>query len=391
MACHTPPGHAAALHRMTNLPPTFSVEASSSLRGETMHSPIPGCRLLSNLPSAARRWISGIRHYPVGRLLVAHALVLIPALRAVAADSPSPVALLRGVELARTKSACLRATLEIYYVSPPPATTVQCLVELDGNRRRFEVFPGKEPGQVIIRDGDEFHGFRRKQHEDVHIYDLLRATGVRGDLAFDPRVLGLNDLMPCHVTVRDCLWHENQQKLELVGQESVQGIAVWRVRAARDEDTSDYWIEEPSFRVHRRTLKAAGMQIVIESEFESSQPGSPFPSRVVARRDTPERKHEQIYIIKSFDAGAHISPDRFTLKSMELPVNTPVVDYRISRIVGYWDGEGLSQSPVYSGPQPVAPPASKSRRLPLIATNLLVVLALMIVVWWRWRAARSKS
>jgi hypothetical protein len=302
---------------------------------------------------------------------------------------PWPAALLRGVEMARTESPSLKATLEIQYLLPPPATTIECLVELDGDKRRFEVFAGKVPSQVIIRDGDEFHGFVRKEHEDVQIYDLQRAYGVRGDVAFDPRVLGLDDLMPCNVTVKDCLWYDNPQKLEVVGQESLHGIKVWRVRAVRNEDTANYWIEEPSFRVHRVTFKSPWTSIEIEFEFDASSPQSPFPSRVVAKREDKVQKHEVTYIIKSLDAGAPISPDRFTLKSMELPFNTPVVDYRISRIVGYWDGQGLSKDPAQPGQQPPGPssalPPLNIWRLLFIGVNGTVVFALLIYMLWRWR------
>lgn len=343
-------------------------------------------------------WMRGLRCSTVAGLATAHAIILVHALPVVAIEFPSPVALLRGVEIARIKSPSLKATLEIQYILPLPATTIEALVELDGDKRRFEVFAGKVPGQVIIRDGDEFHGYVRKKYEDVHIYDLERAYGVRGDVAFDPRVLGLDDLMPCNVTVKDCLWYHKSKKLEVVGQESLHGINVWRVRAVREEDTSDYWIEEPSFRVYRRTLKSEWMSIVIESEYDASRPQSPFPSRVVAKRNQigPVPKHEVVYIIKSFEPGAHIPPDRFTLKSMELPVNTPVVDYRISRIVGYWDGEGLSKDPVNRGqlppaPQPAPPAPPRTNRLRLIAINLFVFLVLITILLWRWRKRSAQA
>jgi hypothetical protein len=50
--------------------------------------------------------------------------------------------------------------------------------------------------------------------------------------------------------------------------------------------------------------------------------------------------------------GATIPAERFTLKSMGLPTNTMINDYRLSRIVGYWNGEDISESPVYNKGQP---------------------------------------
>jgi len=232
---------------------------------------------------------------------------------------------------------------------------------MDQSRLRFEVFkgevPGLVPGEVIIRDGDEFHGFRRVEGEDVHIYDLEHATGVRGDVAFDPRVLGLSDFLPANLTVKDCLWYHTGEALSVVGSDQIRGHDVWRVKSERDDgDVAEYWIEEPSFRVHRKTMSGAGYHIDVASEFSGGEPSWPFPSRVTARREAMPSGLERTYVVKNFEAPATISPDRFTLKSMDLPINTPAVDYRINRIVGYWNGEGLQEKPV----RPKRMPAGKT-------------------------------
>ncbi len=275
-------------------------------------------------------------------------LIILPAAAVAGRENPSPAALLRGVEAARTKDSSLTATLEISFIVPPPKHTIKCFVEMDGSKRRFEVIGGDVDLQVIIRDGEEFRGFRRKNHEDVQIYDLRRAVGTRGDLAFDPRVLGLNDHMFCHVTVKDCLWYDKNEGLETVGAELLNGVSVWKVRATRRGSNAavfEYWVEEPSFRVHRKTEEWGSKRIVIDSEFDAAAPHSPFPRRVTARR-TDQTSHadelERIYTIESIATGIAVAAERFTLNTMDLPVNTAVVDYRISRIIGYWDGEALS-------------------------------------------------
>ena len=68
---------------------------------------------------------------------------------------------------------------------------------------------------------------------------------------------------------------------------------------------------------------------------------------------------------------------------MDIPVNTAVVDYRIQRRIGYWDGQGLSENPVPGG----IPLAATSTRRPLllIAVNVGVVLAVLLAIWYRRR------
>ena len=329
---------------------------------------------------------------PLRHAIVFTALSLAIVTSASAAEQlTSAVALLRGAELARTTHDSLKVRLEIEYVSPT-RIVLDCLVEMDASRRRIEykVLAGDAADQIIIRDGDEFRAYRRKENEDVEVYGLKRALGVRGDVAFDPRILGLSDIMSCDTTVKDCLWYEASDGVELTGQESLHGTNVWKVRVVRSGSTAQFWIEQPSFRVHKKVVETRTMHIVVESVFDSDNRPFPFPRRVVATRKYKDprlrsRDERRIYLVKSFELGAEIPPERFTLKSMDLPINTAVVDYRIHRILGYWDGESLSEQPVYQGERPSTgrPPAPQSRnRFLMIGVNLFVLLALIVVVWW---------
>ena len=309
-------------------------------------------------------------------------------IRAAGAELPSAVALLRGVESARTRYDSLRATLEVRGIAPASASPVECLVEMTGARLRFEIIAGNIPGQVVIRDDDVFRAFRRVKQADVNIYNLEEATS-RGEIAFDPRVLGLSDLMSCNLTVKPCLWYDHHESLDVVGRETLHGAAVWRVRAKRGDDTAEFWIEEPSFRVYRKTVKTPYNQVTIESEFDSDKVPSPFPSRVVAKRRAGQSEEESTFVVKALEVGTTIPSDRFTLKSLNLPVNTMISDYRISRIVGYWDGEGISKNPVYAAELP-APgaregPMGAGRRWVLILSGTLLLILIVVFVARRYR------
>lgn len=334
---------------------------------------------------------AGLRIRRTPRQVIAWVIIvpflLMPADGLGADEPPSAMALVRGVEASRTRHDSLKATLEIRYLLPAPAKTINCLVEMDGAKRRFEVFAGEVPGQVIIRDGDEFHGYRRVKHADVDVYDTERATGVRGDVAFDPRILGLSDTMSCDLDIKTCLWYEKSDSIDVVGQETLNGVDVWRVRAKRGNSTAEFWIEEPSFRVHRKTVETPYMRIELDSEFDEGVSPSPFPSRVIAKRTFKQSDHtgiDRTYIVKSFDFGAVIPAERFTLTTIDLPMNTMINDYRISRIVGYWNGEGISKNPVYKGERPsleaIEPPEGSGRRWVFILSGILILVVIVLLV-----------
>lgn len=318
-------------------------------------------------------------------MVVFHFLVNIT----LAGDTPSPTALLHGVEFARNQFSVFSAKLEIHFHKPPPDKALDCLVDLDGTKRRFEIIgDGSTVGEVIIRDDDEFHSYRRKRYADVCIYGLNEAAGERGDIAFDPRILGLDDVMPCNLSVKECLPY-NSQELALVGQETMQGVRVWHVKAVRDETTFHFWIEEPSFRVYKKTMEWPGSRVEINSEFTDDSIPSAIPSRVTTVRTTEGlATSEREFVLKGFEAGQKIDPTQFTIGSMKLPLNTAFVDYRIHRIVGYWNGEGLTEHPL----QQFDPPSKTSVasglgswHFYLVVLNILVVLALGMMLWIRKR------
>jgi len=308
--------------------------------------------------------------------------------------APSPIALLRAVEAARTAPASLSVELSIDSLSPPPERTLHCLIDVSGERRRFEVLEGDVPRQVVIRDGDVFFQYRNVKHEDIEVFDARMATGSRGTLAFDPRLLGLSDTMLCDIEVRNCLWYENCDHLEVVGREAIHGAQTWRVHARRGRDSADYWIEEPSFRVHRKVVLAGTIQIEIDSEFGNANVVSPFPSTVMITRTGKETTRIR-YSVKKFIPTVSIDPGTFAMKSLGAPRNTAISDYRTSQITGYWDGEKISLEPVPPGEALLSselPPASRQRtRGALIWLNVGVVCLFGLAFIGRNRRRKSQT
>ena len=142
-------------------------------------------------------------------------------------------------------------------------------------------------------DGEEFFRFYRKEYESVNVFDLRLAVGSKGVMCFDPRILGLSDLMSANETVTMHL-RPQDGKFDVSGREQVDGVSTWRVKGAANGAEFNFWIEEPSFRVHRKTVRTAGgSNIDIRSEYDPRDPSSPLPKRVHIKRVEPNRTLER--------------------------------------------------------------------------------------------------
>lgn len=300
---------------------------------------------------------------------------------------PTAEALLNGAMLARNKYNKLSATVRIESGNPAVTSTYQ--VDLDGQKMRCQLKVDGAVREMILRDGEIYHGYRRKANEDVHIYDQNRSSGVRGDVAFDPRLLGLSDLLASDLKIEPCLWKHEWSNATVVGKEEIRGSKVWHVSIARNENTGEFWIEEPSFRIHRKRISGPNVNIVIDSEFDSKEMNWPFPSVIRCER-TGEGGFTSRYIVEQFTAVTAIPAERFMLRSMDLPLNTAVVDYRINRTVGYWNGHAISEKPTYTGELANSPTAHET---PMISRTMVlfivigVLVGLVPIIWViRWHA-----
>lgn len=297
-----------------------------------------------------------------GTILVTAILLSAESALAEVPRSPVAVALLQGAELARTRFDQLRVsfTEEIQFSGTDKPLVRECLIEMSGPNRRFELLrdPNDQAHVISIIRGQEAYRIRRKPHADLSIYDLKDALDRRGDMGFDPRVLGLTDWIASDKNCRAYLWYDSDTSLTVEGTEVIRGAKVSRIKATYGETTSTYWIEEPSFRVHRRTVESASISDLVDSMFSPDDSKSPFPTRVEGERISRMQggnSWKVVWTVSSIDFTTPISPDRFTIESMDLPVGTVLNDYRTHRIVGFWDGEKVAKEPIATLPETTQP------------------------------------
>lgn len=311
--------------------------------------------------------------------------------------SPEALALLRGVEQSRTQHKQIKFNLQVdmqQYTGHDPKV-MEYVIEWTEQRQRFEILRGQhDQAQVVLIEGGKAYVLRRSRHADICIYDLKDALDRRGLITFDPRALGLMGKPSPSGTWRELLWYDSISSLVTEGDDIVHGVNVRRIKAVSEpnKSTSTFWIEEPSFRVHRRRVESAQIDEETESWYSPLDLKSPYPERVQTTRTDrhPQGISWKInWRLSNLDTGTPISPTRFTVAAMDVPVGTPLSDYRINRIVGYWDGQNVSPEPV--GPVVHSESASgeatnSERSWGAIILGAIVVLSLaLLVVWWRRR------
>jgi hypothetical protein len=78
---------------------------------------------------------------------------------------------------------------------------------------------------------------------------------------------------------------------------------------------------------------------------------------------------------------------------MDLPKNTAVVDYRIHRRLGYWNGEGLSDSPVFEAERPsgesLEGPRGGGRRWIAVVSGIMLLVVVLWFMLFRSRVAKK--
>lgn len=131
---------------------------------------------------------------------------------------------------------------------------------------------------------------------------------------------------------------EGVEHIELVSRSDEGQRTVYELRAHRGGIIFDYVIEEPTMRLHRKSVTGSGTSIDIVLEYTDawSNPKDWVPSRIVATREPGGYRAEFRNMVRE---TATVGPDRFTLKELKVPVGTAVVDNLQNRRLGYWDGK----------------------------------------------------
>lgn len=259
-------------------------------------------------------------------------------------STPDPKLLLQGAESARLQIPPSSLKLRITYSDPVTTNSTVAVVDFDGDIRGFEYLGEGETnsGWSAVFDGSRAITYEERLKQVA--YRSL-ATDQNELILFDPRLLGLISAYAWDESLQVALpWRTESGKFELIGREEVGGRSAWHVRFSFGQDIPvDLWIDDANgFRVYQKIFNA----VQIFSYYENNN--YPWlPSRVVSKAyshlnpldDEIPRYTKEIQILEA--RTNNFPKSRWTLEGMKLKPGTDVIDLKLSRSIGRWNGKRM--------------------------------------------------
>jgi RNA polymerase sigma factor (sigma-70 family) len=293
---------------------------------------------------------------------------------------PDPVVLLKKVAAAREKieSGEMDFIVAQHDFKWNIQTNYSLLkVSFDGEKRRFEQLQRESALTSMAPDAEKIVEAKRIElngdndalaqmglikFEDAHrrtIYDGKVITQFDGRTAtsirdpnggisaylFDPRTFGLADNLSLGSPIEDFFGYQTAQSVALVGKEMVGNITAWHIRVQVAADWRyEFWIDV-NHPTHVVKEESPNVGTTILARFGELNSNDPIPLEVnsSAHYGGDPRPWETRMIRRDTRYNVPIDPKAFTFAGLGMPVGTDIVDYRISRSIGYWNGTNLSK------------------------------------------------
>ena len=241
-----------------------------------------------------------------------------------------------------------------------------------------------ESRRVIAYDGSVLQEHRIAGNQPPRT-DIRDPRGGSGAFVINPRWLGLSSSPSPESTVEGCLAFGNTKSLECLGRELVRSTPAWHVRVRlKWDDILDIWIDAT---LPERVIQVKSGTTTVVSEFEEEKGQDPIPSRVTVLDRRPGTSLPEIrYLRTRFESGTPPKSGTFDLSGLGMAVGTEVVDDRIARRIGYWNGSGLSENlpgKPKEGADAVSPTTTLdlSERVNLLETSPTTPEALESATW----------
>jgi len=330
-------------------------------------------------------------------VLIVNLIIILSAV-VVANDKSKALALLKGVEKERLKYDCFHIRYEEHREETYQSS--EQIVDFDKEKIRKEYLPGKSFAgmkSILLEDVIYCMGSYDEKHVAIVPHQSTNAYGAG---IYDPRMLGLTDMMNHNTSVGESLLYKSRSNFS-ISREDLNGRSVYVVEC-RDGERNGFahwklYIEEPGFFLIRKTVDAEWGKIQIDNDY-SEQKFLPFPTKVHIYRVAPQKDEsgreivdfDRYITIKDVQIKKSFPPETFTLAGLNPPLNSDVVDYRISRRLGYWDGEKLVDDPVSVSAQELrelTKPARKGGLLLFVGIGI----GILLILWGLYLFARKNG
>jgi peroxiredoxin len=186
--------------------------------------------------------------------------------------------------------------------------------------------------------------------------------GYSGASLYDPRCIGLSCSLKPFTTIETCLGYKDAKAVKLIGKESVEGNPAWHIRFQNKYDYDfDFWIDvlHPT-----RVLKMEDSGNVSLSRYSDSDLKDPLPTEITDIDNVRSDGFRWDAVRRNTKYNVSIDPACWTLDGLHMKFGTEVRDDRKHRLIGYWNGTGLSGLRPKEQAQP--PPVNRAELLALL-------------------------
>lgn len=295
---------------------------------------------------------------------------------------PDPVALLRGVEAAREsiKSGRLEMSLVESHPKLPRRgdSRVRLNASFEGINRRMDQYQRSlfidggipavseaneqklramgEDREAFVRAGlghwKETHV--RSAYDGVQFMQFAEELGAyvkdpsKGspDYVFDPRILGISTQYLMTQTVPIFLAYRDAKTVSLIGAEELDGHRTWHIRVIGKHDQErHFWIEDSvDFKVRKSEAISRYTKATATSRYDEGRTEVGLPNLVELREYDPTGALSRVVTItvEKAEYNVAVDPKQWTLAGLGMPLGEMVIDQRIHRVVGHFDGEKLT-------------------------------------------------
>lgn len=287
------------------------------------------------------------------------------------------------------------------------------LVVKPENASRNEAIAKMKPSEAVaqglaeikrqeIRNGWEGATYNSYWVGSSRAYVMPSAKGL-SEYVFDPRILGISTDLSPSATPTSCLGYENCREIKTIGRETVNGWETWHVAVTTAIGTKlDFWVEDTAgFRVHRMQWDAVDLPLVnvCDSEYAPDDKVSTLPkvTHIVRYAKRDEKQKIAVGKLTVQIAQAEVapqSPPPGSLASLHLPIGTEVIDGRINKSMGFWDGATIVREMPRSKPTPATQAQPTDARTAVVSVPVIAaasVAATCIIGLLAFLVRRRKS
>lgn len=234
---------------------------------------------------------------------------LLLAAPATATEPQSAMEILQRVQDIRSRIQLLRLRLVMRTENRRTKVEDDIRAELLGDKVRFDILPriGNDlVHQNVVLDGDEVRRYRRSENSDVCLMSRDYVVNHTGQIIFDPRLLGLDEIRTCDSNIRDSFTLDVAKSAEIETKEIIAERVAWRIKSTLPTGAVTFWIDALNDRVHRVCRESPALTLDIHSEFNAEISDSPIPVHVRVRRS--DESWQTTYEVFGLDTRAPISP-----------------------------------------------------------------------------------